>query len=637
MTLADEERVLVLMPTALDSERTCRLLKPAGIVGSVCGDFAALCQEISRGGGAIMLAEEELAADRHDRLQSVLADQPTWSDFPIIVIAQQGASEKGLHLRESMNATLIERPVKSRSLLSVVKAALRSRRHQYIVRDQLVQRKLIEEALRGKDARLQFALEAGRLGSWELNLLTGELTCSNICKATFGRSGADSFNYADLFEAIHPAEREWVRAAIESAVRDKTDYDVEYRVTWPDGSQHWVLVRGRGIYDSDGIALAMSGVSLDITARKQLEEVLRESDRKKDDFIALLAHELRNPLAPIRNGLEVLRLTGNCADDEPTRSMMERQLGHMVRLIDDLLDVSRISRGKMELKRQAIALGEVFNSAIETARPMIETGGHTLKVDLPAEPIILHGDLTRLSQVFSNLLTNSAKYTPRGGTIWFSAESFSGEVVVSVRDNGIGIPQTSLPSIFEMFSQVDRSIERSTGGLGIGLALVKALVEMHGGTVTATSAGIGSTFTVRLPVSHAALVDSPSESQANGGHRRILVVDDNRDGATSLAEMLRLLGNDVQTANDGLEAVQRAETFHPDVVLMDVGMPVLNGYDAARRIRKEKWGKGMTIIALTGWGQEHDRKESRAAGCNDHLVKPISLAELQQKLSQVAE
>jgi CheY-like chemotaxis protein len=295
----------------------------------------------------------------------------------------------------------------------------------------------------------------------------------------------------------------------------------------------------------------------------------------------------------------------------------------------------------MELRLGRMPLADAVNSAVETARPMIDAAGHELIVNLPAEPVYLNADLTRLAQVFSNLLTNSAKYTERGGRIWLSARPEADHVVVTVRDNGIGIPPEALPNIFDMFSQVDRSIERATGGLGIGLALVKGLVEMHGGTVAATSAGQdrGSEFTVRLPISDRMEVptDLPlvSNCVASGPKRRILVVDDNRDSAESMAEMLHLFGNEVAVAHDGLEAIEQAGTFRPEIILMDVGMPKLNGLDAARRIREQQWGCEMTIIALTGWGQDNDRSLSKEAGCDGHLVKPVSLPDLEKALDEL--
>ena len=324
------------------------------------------------------------------------------------------------------------------------------------------------------------------------------------------------------------------------------------------------------------------------------------------------------------------------------RDMMERQLGHMVRLIDDLLDISRISRNKMELRRARVLLADVVSHALESAGPAIEAGGHALTVSLPTEPVWLDADLTRLAQVFSNLLTNSAKYTEPGGRIWLTAVPGGGEAVVTVRDNGLGIPAEALPRIFDMFSQLDRNVERSSGGLGIGLALVKGLVEMHGGTVSAESEGEarGSTFTVRLPLPRAAYrvpAGTPpgADPPVPGPKRRILVVDDNRDSARSMAGVLELRGNEVRTAHDGLEAVDIAERFRPEVILMDVGMPRLNGYAATRSIRERPWGPSVTIIALTGWGQEGDRLRSREAGCDGHLVKPVDLADLETLLTEL--
>jgi len=311
-----------------------------------------------------------------------------------------------------------------------------------------------------------------------------------------------------------------------------------------------------------------------------------------------------------------------------------------VRLIDDLLDVSRISRNKLELRLARVALADVIRGAVETVRPAIEAAEHALALSVPPEPVELYADLTRLAQVFGNLLNNSVKYTPRGGTIRLAAAVDGSQAVITVHDTGIGIPAASLRHIFDMFSQVDRSVERTTGGMGIGLALVKGLVEMHRGTVEATSPGLGlgSTFVVRLPL-YVESADGGTPSTAGAAvagdrpKRRILVVDDNRDAALSMSMMLELMGNEVLTAQDGLEAVDAADRFRPHVIIMDVGMPKLNGYDATRRIRDLAWGREAKIFALTGWGQEIDRRRSKAAGCDGHLVKPISVADLEQALA----
>ncbi|HJT77645.1 MAG TPA: ATP-binding protein, partial [Gemmataceae bacterium] len=398
--------------------------------------------------------------------------------------------------------------------------------------------------------------------------------------------------------------------------------------------------RGRDSFDEEELEFLRTVCSYVTVAYERLRLVreLREADRRKDEFLATLAHELRNPLAPIRNALHVLRLAGNSAGAlEQARGMMERQVAQMVRLIDDLLDVSRISRGRLELRKERAELADVVHAAVETARPLIEAAGHALTVDLPAGPVPLEADPTRLAQVVANLLNNAAKYTDPGGRIALAAERQGGEAVVRVRDTGIGIPADQLPHIFEMFVQVDRSLERSQGGLGIGLTLVRRLTEMHGGSVESRSEGTGhgSEFVVRLP----AVLVAPSrdkeasEERAPSSRRRILVVDDNRDSAISLGMMLQLMGNEVRTAHDGLEAVRAAEVFRPDVVLLDIGLPKLNGYEAARRIRDEAWGRDMVLIAVTGWGQEDDKRRSKEAGFNFHLVKPVEPAALEKLLS----
>src|SRR5262245_34606857 len=382
----------------------------------------------------------------------------------------------------------------------------------------------------------------------------------------------------------------------------------------------------------------------DLIERLRMEEALNEADRRKDEFLATLAHELRNPLAPIRNALELLRRgSGDATLIEKARSMMGRQVGQMVRLVDDLLDISRITRGKLQLRKERVELADILNAAVETARPLIEASAHELTVTLPSQPVPVQADPTRLAQVLANLLNNAAKYTEKAGHIWLTAERRGGEAVVSVRDTGIGIPAEPLPRLFEMFSQVSSALERSQGGLGIGLALVKGLVEMHGGRVEARSGGVGSgsEFTVTLPVAEAPMQATPEpgdDGEPTGcrSKYRILVVDDNRDAADSLTMMLTMMGHDIQKAYDGLEAVQAAAAFRPDVVLLDIGLRKMNGYEAARHIRQQPWGRPMTLIAVTGWGQEEDRRRAFEAGFDHHLTKPVEPAALEKLLAALA-
>jgi signal transduction histidine kinase len=396
------------------------------------------------------------------------------------------------------------------------------------------------------------------------------------------------------------------------------------------GRYHTVLARGVPVKNDRGEIVAWSGINLDISRLKAVEKNLRNANQRKNEFLATLAHELRNPLAPLLNGLELIkRSNANPQVIEKARQMMERQLRHMVRLIDDLLDLSRITECKIELRKERIDLSLALQNAIQTCRPLIEQREQILTVDIPASPLIVDADMTRLEQIFANLLNNAAKYTHEGGTINLRATRENDKVIVSFRDNGIGIPPEMLERIFDMFVQVDRSLEKVHSGLGIGLTLVKRLVRMHGGTVEAHSAGLGhgSEFIVKLPAalpetaaSTHAQAAAPKDSTESAQRRRVLVVDDNPDCANSLAMMLELSGADVRVASDGLDAVEAAAAFSPDLVLMDICMPRMNGYDACRRMRQRPWSKNAIIVALTGRGQAEDVHRSHEAGFNGHLV-----------------
>ena len=370
-------------------------------------------------------------------------------------------------------------------------------------------------------------------------------------------------------------------------------------------------------------------------------DALQESDRRKNEFLATLAHELRSPLAPIHNAMQIMRLTaGRRKAVNSAAEMMERQVGQMTRLVDDLLDVSRISSGKIELRKCRVDLASVMNQAIEAARPAITSEAQELTIVMPPQPMHVDGDAERLAQVVRNLLNNACKFTAKDGRIRLTAERSGDQAVIRVQDNGIGIAAEQLCRIFEMFAQVDTSPERSQRGLGLGLPLVKKLVEMQGGVVEAHSAGLGrgSEFTVRLPI----MVETPTTLPAQPPvsertavtPRRILVVDDNPDSATSLAMLLKVTGNETHTAFDGLEAVDAAAAFRPDLVFLDIGLPKLNGYETARKIREQPWGKNVVLVALTGWGQDEDRQKSKDAGFNDHFIKPVSYAALMKLLTE---
>ena len=394
-------------------------------------------------------------------------------------------------------------------------------------------------------------------------------------------------------------------------------------------------------FDARGAMESVLGVTTDITDRMHLEQSLRAGDRRKDEFLATLAHELRNPLAPIQNAVEILKLSqvGQPAVNMPIE-IMDRQVKQMVRLIDDLLDVSRITNGKVFLRRERVSLGLILDAAVEATATLMRQRRHELVVVPIAETIDLDGDPTRLVQIFSNLLTNAAKYTEPSGKITVTSVRDGADVVVSVSDSGVGIPSHMMRQIFEMFSQVDRTLEKTTGGLGIGLALVKGLVEMHGGLIEARSdgQGKGSEFLVRLPVLTEIVtpaVPLEGDDQPAITSFRVMVVDDNHDAADSMATMLRLLGNDTLTARDGEEAVLACETFQPDVVLLDIAMPTMNGYEACRQMRLQPGGREIVIIALTGWGTDDDRRRTREFGFNHHLTKPVNLTSLRTILGSL--
>jgi PAS domain S-box-containing protein len=396
-----------------------------------------------------------------------------------------------------------------------------------------------------------------------------------------------------------------------------------------------------GPFDEDDRAMLtqlaqMASIAIE---NSRLYNDIRVSDLRKDAFVATLAHELRNPLAPITNSLEALRSTSNTSEQSSSRQIIERQVGQLVHLVDDLLDVARINQGKLELRRRKVQLSQVLAAAIETSRPAIENQRHALSVSQPPDPIWLDADLTRLAQVFANLLNNSAKYMETGGAIEIAATADEREVAVAVRDRGVGISSDLLPHVFDMFVQADRSLERAQGGLGIGLTLVRQLVQLHGGTVTASSDGPakGSEFVVRLPRASAPVepqLAAPETAAPALPTLRVLVVDDNRDAVESLSLLLKLTGQTVATANDGREALAGFAAFDPDVVVLDIGLPVLNGYEVARQMRATARRK-FVLVALTGWGQDEDRRRTADAGFDYHLVKPVDFESLKALLASL--
>lgn len=516
---ATRGRVLLLLPTETDARRCCDLLEGEGIVSHACADLGGLCLGIEQGAGAAVLTEEALARDRQGRLAGTLRRQPTWSDFPLVVLTREGRGERDGTARETANVTLIERPVRMRTLVSVVRAALRARNHQYEIQS-------------------------------------------------------------------HLAERERQTAALRAS-----------------------------------------------------EESLREAARRKDEFLAMLAHELRNPLGPILSAADRLGKGGVPAETvADCAEVIARQVRQLARMVDDLLDVSRLTRGKIDLRREPVELHDVVQGAVETCRHHLDGRSHRLLTSLPPRPLLLDADPARLQQAVANLLNNAAKYTEPGGRVTLIVEREGDQVALTVEDTGRGIAAAFLPRVFDLFAQEDRSLDRSCGGLGIGLTLVKGIAEMHGGTVEARSAGVGkgSAFVLRLPGpvgAPQAPAPAPPAASPRAAPRRVMLVDDNDDLARLLSGLLRLDGHDVRTFPDGQRALEAARTFRPEVVLLDVGLPGMDGFEVARRMRGLPELEGALLVALTGYGSEADRARGREAGFQHHLVKPVNILALEALLA----
>jgi PAS domain S-box-containing protein len=498
------------------------------------------------------------------------------------------------------------------------------------------------QALREHRDVMTLAMNTGRMGAWSRDLVLNTMWWSPEFAELCGFDDNDATDARDrLFARVRPEDRERLPKLIQQAVQDRRDYMLEFEFQHArTGEWRWMESRGRAEYGADGRPTKLYGLVTDVTERRRAVEALEEADRRKDEFLATLAHELRNPLAPISSGLHILRSASDRAQTSTVLEIMDRQVAQMVRLVDDLLDVARITTGKVEVRREPLDLAEPINDAVETSQPIFAQNGQRFVVNLPAQPVCVNADRTRLAQVFSNLLNNSAKYSEPGREISVTVAQEGPDAVVRVRDQGIGIHPEMLPRVFEMFRQADRTGGRSRGGLGIGLSLVKRIVEMHGGTVTASSEGLGhgSEFVVRLPAIAANEVEADRTTTQTNGHlprRKILVVDDNADAAESLAALLQISGHETRMAHDGHEAVETAGEFHPDVVFLDIGMPTLDGHETAKLIRQQPWGKDMVLVALTGWGQSEDRRRSKDAGFNHHLVKPADPEVVAQLLASL--
>ena len=636
-----ERRVLILAPTGRDAPMTRDVLADGGIRTLICADLAEMVARISEGVGALLIAEEALANDVHVQyLADRLVRQPPWSDLPVLVLAHTGADSPIVRkaVRQLGNVTLLERPIRVASLLTAAQTALRARMRQFATREHLHELDHVAQALRESEGRLHALFSNAVVGMAEL-APDGRLTMVNDALCRIVGEKREALLGLPLARVAHGEDRHDVEGIIDSLFRGRrATFEGERRFVRHDGETIWVKLSIAPARELGAEARAVAVIE-DVTERKHAEHDLREADRRKDEFLAVLAHELRNPLAPIRNSLHILRMSQSPGIEQVV-GMMERQVQHMVRLVDDLLEVSRISRGKIELKRERADLAAILKGAIDTSRPLIDGARHTLEVSLPRDgELMLEADVVRLCQVFANLLNNAAKYTPAGGHIKVEVNAAGGMATVSVKDNGEGIPQAMLGRVFNMFTQINTGT-RAQGGLGIGLTLARTLVHLHGGTIEAFSEGPdrGCEMRVTLPLCEreAVAAPQPGESLPQGqplSRQRVLVVDDNHDAADSLGMLLRFLGADVQVVHGGPEALETMRHFKPAVVLLDLGMPHMDGLEVARRMREDPDMRGATLVALTGWGQREDRRRTGEAGFDYHLVKPADVRTLQSILS----
>ncbi|MES2822806.1 MAG: ATP-binding protein [Pseudomonadota bacterium] len=488
---------------------------------------------------------------------------------------------------------------------------------------------------------LSIAIRSARMGVWSEDLNSRQVWWSPELEQLTGLTEKEFGSTAEAFyQLIHRDDRVFFMNEIQDAIQTKSQFNIQFRLQHISGRWLAIECRGHAVYSERGEALSIFGVVIDISDRKVAEEQLRElylqlsvTDRRKDEFLATLAHELRNPLAPVSNVLEIMRLKET---NDPflrwSRDIIQRHVAQMTHLIDDLTESSRITQGRLQLRIKQIDITDVIQQAIEISYALMKESKHTFTVTNPETPIIIYADSTRIIQIISNLLINAAKYTPEGGAIFLNTFQDGDEAVLSVRDSGIGIPPEHLSTIFNMFSQLAPAIERSHGGLGIGLTLARGLVELHGGTIVALSEGNGkgSEFIVRLPIFNSPMAIAPIEQVITSAimSKRILVIDDNIDAANSMALFLELKGHTTGTANNGITGIAMAENFSPEVILLDIGLPDINGYEVARRIRQQAWGKKIVLIATTGWGQNKDKELARDAGFDNHLTKPINFQDL---------
>lgn len=663
-----DQRILILAPTGKDASLMARFLNGAGLQAEICNDVEETCREMAESAGLAFITGEVLTPIALQCLVEALQAQPAWSDIPLIVLTSGGGNtpsnaEALSVLAEAGNVTLIERPARVMTLISSIKAALRARSRQYDVRDHLKAENRARKALEQSEQRLRIAMDAAEMGAWQLDLESGSMECTALCKANFGISPDDDFSYQRLLEMIHPDDLDSMRHAFDRALSEHELYRAEYRVIWHDQSLHWILTSGRANYDANGKPYNMVGVALDITERRNAEEErerlllsAQEANRLKDEFLATVSHELRTPLNAVLGWTHLLR-SNNLDKEGRIRALetIERNARSQQQLIEDLLDVSRIITGKLRLDVRPVEPAMFIDGAIEAVRPAAKAKEISIsKLGDNSIPFI-SGDPGRLQQVVWNLLSNAIKFTPQGGHVEVELQRVEKQVEIKVTDSGQGISPEFLPFVFERFRQADMKTTRTHGGLGLGLAIVRQLVELHGGTVDVHSSGEGegATFIVRLPVlpiyQDSAQADLPYAFSANVSPLldspdnltgvKVLVVDDEIDTVDLLCSSLSQCGAEVTTARSASEALEYLSQVKPDVMISDIGMPGVDGYELMKRVRALSPAEGgrTPALALTAYARAEDRLRALRAGYQMHIAKPIELTELVAVVASLVE
>ncbi|TLD69705.1 response regulator [Phragmitibacter flavus] len=629
--------VLILAPTSNDASLTARFLEKAGFTAKICPSVDDLCDQSRAGCGAMLLAEEALVNGAGNKLIEILEEQPSWSDLPLMLITASGVTPQTrarqiTALGEMGNVSMIERPVRPETLVSSCEVALRSRRRQYQVRDLLSKLEgmmlQIQQQARVFDTTLSSISDFTYIFDRSLRFIYANRATLELLGLELKDVVGKTFSELPYPRGLAVRLERQIEHVFQTGeiLRDETAY------TNPAGRTGYYEYIFTPVLGNDGEVEVVAASTRDTSERRRNEEALREADRRKDEFLAMLAHELRNPLAAVTNAAALLE-SPNLEDRSWAADVITRQNGQLTHLIDDLLDVSRITVGKIRLREEVLDVALVLDRACEGAHLLIHERGHQLIKKYETGKLWIKADPTRMEQIALNLLTNAAKYTPSGGRIELMASKVEGEVRVVVKDNGVGIASHLLPEMFKLFAQGERSIARSEGGLGIGLTIVQRLVEMHGGRIEALSEGLnqGSSFVIHLPMVAAPFVQQ-TERPVNGqtSTRRVLIVDDNVDTANSMARLLKRVGHGVEVAYDGPQALEKARQHLPEIVLLDIGLPGMDGFEVARRMRLEPSCEKCVIIAVTGYGQPKDRRRAINAGCHHHLVKPVNIDELKR-------